>query len=57
MNEQFEFVSAEDRPALLAFSTPEWLDGVRTSLQELGYKVHTAATHSDFLIRDRKSVV
>lgn len=51
MNEQFEFVSAEDRPALLAFSTPEWLDGVRTSLQELGYKVHTAATHSDFLIR------
>lgn len=51
MNDQFEFISASDRPALLAFSTPEWLETVRTSVQELGYKVHTAATHSDFLIR------
>jgi hypothetical protein len=51
MNDQFEFISATDKPALLAFSTPEWLDTVKTSLQELGYKVHTAATHSDFLIR------
>lgn len=51
MSDQFEFLSASDRPALLAFSTPEWLDTVRTSVQELGYKVHTAATHSDFLIR------
>lgn len=51
MNDQFEFISASDRPALLAFSTPEWLDAVKLALQELGYKVHTAATHSDFLIR------
>lgn len=51
MNDQFDFISASDRPALLAFSTPEWLETVRTSVQELGYKVHTAATHSDFLIR------
>lgn len=51
MNDQFDFISATDKPALLAFSTPEWLDTVRTALQELGYKVHTAATHSDFLIR------
>jgi hypothetical protein len=51
MNDQFEFISASDKPALLAFSTPEWLDTVKLSLQELGYKVHTAATHSDFLIR------
>lgn len=51
MSDQFEFLSASDRPALLAFSTPEWLDTVRTSVQELSYKVHTAATHSDFLIR------
>lgn len=51
MSDKFEFISADDRPALLAFSTPEWLDTVRTSVQELGYKVHTAATHSDFLIR------
>jgi hypothetical protein len=51
MNDQFDFVSANDKPALLAFSTPEWLETVKTALQELGYKVHTAATHSDFLIR------
>jgi hypothetical protein len=51
MSDKFEFIAADDRPALLAFSTPEWLDAVRTSVQELGYKVHTAATHSDFLIR------
>jgi hypothetical protein len=47
----FDFVSATDKPALLAFSTPEWLDTARSALSELGYKVHTAATHGDFLIR------
>jgi hypothetical protein len=51
MNGTFDFVSSEDKPALIAFSTPEWLDAAKTALQELGYKVHTAATHSDFLIR------
>ncbi|MCX8091405.1 MAG: hypothetical protein N3I86_10850 [Verrucomicrobiae bacterium] len=51
MSEKFEFLSATDKPALLAFSTPEWLEAARLALQELGYKVHTAATHSDFLIR------
>jgi hypothetical protein len=51
MAEDFDFVSATDKPALLAFSTPEWLDAARTALQELGYKVHTAATHGDFLVR------
>src|SRR6059036_3979972 len=51
MSTKFEFVGTTDRPALLAFSTPEWLDAGRTALNELGYKVHTAATHGDFLIR------
>jgi hypothetical protein len=51
MSNRFDFVSATDKPALLAFSTPEWLDAAKTALTELGYKVHTAATHSDFLIR------
>ena len=51
MSDKFEFISANDKPALLALSTPEWLDEARTALQELGYKIHTAATHSDFLIR------
>src|SRR4029077_2907096 len=44
-------VSTTDKPALLAFSTPEGLEAAKTALSELGYKVHTAATHGDFLIR------
>jgi DNA-binding SARP family transcriptional activator len=51
MADEFDFISATDKPALLAFSTPEWLETAKGALQELGYKVHTAATHSDFLIR------
>src|SRR5512137_416299 len=51
MSNKFDFISATDKPALLAFSTPEWLEAARAALTELGYKVHTAATHSDFLIR------
>jgi hypothetical protein len=51
MGDRFEFISTTDKPALLAFSTPEWLEAARTSLVELGYKVHTAATHGDFLVR------
>src|SRR5215467_8785456 len=51
MTSKFDFVSATDKPALLAFSTPEWLEAAKTALVELGYKVHTAATHGDFLIR------
>lgn len=51
MADRFEFISASDKPALLAFSTPEWLEAARTALVELGFKVHTAATHGDFLVR------
>ena len=51
MADKFEFLSAADKPALLAFSTPEWLEAARSALAELGYKVHTAATHGDFVTR------
>ena len=51
MTGSFDFVTAEDRPALIAFSTPDWLESTKTALQELGYKVHTAATHGDFQMR------
>ena len=51
MANQFDFISSSDKPALLAFSTPEWLESARSALTELGYKVHTAATHGDFLMR------
>ena len=51
MNGTFDFVSSGDKPALIAFSTPEWMETAKAALQELGYKVHTAATHSDLVIR------
>jgi hypothetical protein len=51
MADRFEFLGASDKPALLAFSTPDWTDAASAALQELGYKVHTAATHGDFLLR------
>jgi DNA-binding PucR family transcriptional regulator len=51
MSNKFDFVSTTDKPALLAFSTPEWLEAAMAALNELGFKVHTAATHGDFLIR------
>ncbi len=51
MSNTFDFISTTDKPALLAFSTPEWLEAAKTALTELGYKVHTAATHGDFLSR------
>jgi ActR/RegA family two-component response regulator len=47
----FDFISTGDKPALIAFSTTEWLETTKTALTELGYKVHTAATHTDFLAR------
>jgi hypothetical protein len=51
MADTFDFISATDRPALIAFTTPEWLDMTKTALEELTFKVHTAATHGDFLLR------
>jgi len=51
MEASFDFVISGDKPALIAFSTPEWLETAKNALVELGYKVHTAATHSDFLTR------
>jgi hypothetical protein len=51
MSSKFDFISATDKPALLAFSTPDWLEAAKTALTELGYKTHTAATHTDFLVR------
>ena len=51
MPEDFDFIKATDKPALIAFSTPDWLEAAKSALNDLGYKVHTAATHSDFLTR------
>src|SRR5258708_7398703 len=51
MAEEFDFIRATDKPALIAFSTPAWLEAAKAALNALGYKVHTAATHSDFTTR------
>lgn len=51
MDGSFDFITTGDKPALIAFSTPEWLETAKSALAELGYKVHTAATHSDFMTR------
>src|SRR3954469_12246756 len=49
MSANFDFLTATDKPALLALSTPEWQELAKAALSELGYKVHTAATHGDFI--------
>jgi hypothetical protein len=49
MDATFDFISVTDKPALLALSAPEWQEVARAALTELGYKVHQAATHADFI--------
>jgi len=49
MSVEFEFLRPEDRPALIGLSTPELQDTARSALTQLGYKVHTAVNHGEFL--------
>jgi hypothetical protein len=51
MSVDFDFIGSSDKPALLAVSTPEWQDTAKLALGELGYKVHVAGNHEDFLVR------
>ena len=51
MSYELEFIGPNDKPALLALSTPEWLDAARNVLAEVGYKVHAASNHDDFIVR------
>ena len=46
---EFDFLTAADRPALLGLSTPELQETARTALDQLGFKVHTAVNHGEFL--------
>ena len=48
---QTMFITAGDKPALVACSNPAWLDTARRALRELGYKVHATASHADFTTR------
>ncbi len=49
MSMDFDFVAATDKPALLGLSTPELQDTAKTALEQLGYKVHTAVNHGEFV--------
>jgi len=49
MSVEFDFLRPEDRPALIGLSTPELQDTARSALTQLGYKVHTAVNHGEFL--------
>ena len=51
MSYELEFIGPNDKPALVALSTPEWLDAARNVLTEIGYKVHAASNHDDFISR------
>jgi hypothetical protein len=53
MSDAFEthFITAADKPALVALSNPEWLEAAKKVLKELGYKSHVAATHQEFSTR------
>jgi hypothetical protein len=49
MSMDFDFLTANDRPALIALSTPELQETAKTALDQLGFKVHTAVNHGEFL--------
>jgi len=49
MSLEFDFLTPTDKPALLGLSTPELQDTARTALDQLGYKVHVAVNHGEFL--------
>jgi hypothetical protein len=49
MSLDFEFITATDKPALLGLSTPELQETAKNALEQLGYKVHTAVNHGEFL--------
>ncbi|HYE32783.1 MAG TPA: hypothetical protein VEH27_15250 [Methylomirabilota bacterium] len=44
----FDILGPNDKAALLALSTPEYIHAAGTALASLGYKVHQVETHDDF---------
>ncbi|HTG44840.1 MAG TPA: hypothetical protein VK633_09940 [Verrucomicrobiae bacterium] len=48
---ELEILAPGDRPALLGLSSPDLLDYARGVLDQMGYKVHAASTHDEFLER------
>lgn len=48
---EFEILSPTDRPALVGLTAPDMQQYVGGVLEQLGYKVHAASTHDEFLDR------
>lgn len=51
MSAEFDFLTADDKPALLGISTPDVADNAKAALDQLGFKVHLASNHGEFLHR------
>jgi hypothetical protein len=51
MSLDLEILSPNDRPALLGVSTPDILAYAQGVLDQMGYKVHSASTHDEFIER------
>jgi CheY-like chemotaxis protein len=51
MSTEFDFISATDKPSLVALSNPELVSAAKTALNDLGYKVHSIDTHEEFPTR------
>jgi hypothetical protein len=49
--QQYEILTLADKPALLGISTLEWQVQVMGVLDQMGYKVHAALDHEDFMTR------
>jgi DNA-binding NtrC family response regulator len=49
MSQEFDFLTPTDKPALIGLSTVELQESARAALDQLGYKVHTAVNHGEFL--------
>ena len=45
---EFEFISPDDKAALLGLSSPELSQIARPTVIDLGYKLHQAQTHDQF---------
>ena len=49
MSAEFDFLTADDKPALLGISSSDLADNAKAALDQLGYKVHLASNHGEFL--------
>jgi hypothetical protein len=51
MASQFDFITTDDKPALLAIDNPGVLEMARAAVVDIGYKVHAIETHEEFSTR------